>query len=114
MTREEAINHLMNDFFVSLGGQLCVDADKKGQFCEAIGKGVSALRAQQEAEKNEPLTLDELREMGGEPYWHVGLRKKSAPPHWNILDPFVALHIEDYKYGENWLAYRRKPEEARK
>ena len=56
---------------------------------------------------NEPLTLEELREMGGQPYWHVGLREESPPPHWNILDPFYAKHIEDYKYGENWLAYRR-------
>ena len=59
---------------------------------------------------NEPLTLDELREMGGQPYWHVGLREESPPPHWNILDPFYAKHIEDYRYGENWLAYRRPPE----
>lgn len=30
---------------------------------------LSALRAQQEAEENEPLTLDELRQMDGEPVW---------------------------------------------
>ena len=60
---------------------------------------------------NEPLTLEELREMGGQPYWHVGLREESPPPHWNILDPFYAKHIEDYRYGENWLAYRRPKEE---
>lgn len=59
---------------------------------------------------NEPLTLEQLREMGGQPYWHVGLRKESPPPHWNILDPFYAKHIEDYKYGENWLAYLCPPE----
>lgn len=59
---------------------------------------------------NEPLTLEELREMGGQPYWHVGLREESPPPHWNILDPFYAKRIEDYKYGENWIAYRRPPE----
>lgn len=59
---------------------------------------------------NEPLTLEELREMGGQPYWHVGLREESPPPHWNILDPFYAKHIEDYKYGKNWIAYRRPPE----
>ena len=59
---------------------------------------------------NEPLTLEELREMGGQPYWHVGLREESPPPHWNILDPFYAKHIEDYKYGENWLAYRHPQE----
>ena len=59
---------------------------------------------------NEPLTLEQLREMGGQPYWHVGLREESPSPHWNILDPFYAKHIEDYRYGENWLAYRRPPE----
>ena len=59
---------------------------------------------------NEPLTIEQLREMGGQPYWHVGLREESSPPHWNILDPFYAKHIEDYRYGENWLAYRRPPE----
>ena len=62
---------------------------------------------------NEPLTLEELREMGGQPYWHVGLREESPPPHWNILDPFYAKRIEDYKYGENWIAYRRPPEGER-
>nr|DAW41677.1 MAG TPA: DNA-directed RNA polymerase [Caudoviricetes sp.] len=62
------------------------------------------------APPNEPLTLEQLREMGGQPYWHVGLRKESPPPHWNILDPFYAKHIEDYKYGENWLAYLCPPE----
>lgn len=59
---------------------------------------------------NEPLTIEQLREMGGQPYWHVGLREESPPPHWNILDPFYAKHIEDYRYGENWLAYRRPKE----
>ena len=44
---------------------------------------------------NEPLTLEKLREMGGQPYWHVGLREESPPPHWNILDPFCAKRIED-------------------
>ena len=55
---------------------------------------------------NPPLTLDELREMGGKSYWHVGLQEDSPPPHWNVLDPFYAQHIEDYGYGKRWLAYR--------
>ena len=60
--------------------------------------------------QNDPLTIEQLREMGGQPYWHVGLQEESLPPHWNILDKFYAKHIEDYKYGENWIAYRRPPE----
>ena len=61
---------------------------------------------------DDPLTPEELREMGGEPYYHVGLQDDSQAPHWAILDPFHAKHIEDYGYGKWWLAYRRKPEEA--
>ena len=77
-------------------------ASQHGRYADALDMAISAL-----SPPNEPLTLDELREMGGQPYWHVGLREESPPPHWNILDPFYAKHIEDYKYGENWLAYRR-------
>ena len=40
---------------------------------EALSMAIAALRAQQEAEQNEPLTLAELREMDGEPvYLHGG------------------------------------------
>ena len=60
---------------------------------------------------NEPLTIEQLREMDGEPVWCKWLLpEESRPPHWNILDPFYAKHIEDYRYGENWLAYRRPKE----
>lgn len=36
---------------------------------ELFSMAISALRAQAEAEKNEPLTVAELREMDGEPVW---------------------------------------------
>ena len=67
MTTEEAMKRLENDWFIALSGQLCVDMDKKDAFLEAIGIAITAIRAQQEAEKNEPLMLEELREMHGEP-----------------------------------------------
>ena len=44
MTRKEAIKHLRNDWFMSLGGQLCVDEDKKDAFLEALGMALTALR----------------------------------------------------------------------
>lgn len=56
-----------------------------------------------------PLTLEQLREMGGQPYWHVGLQDDSPEPHWKILDTFVAKHPEDYGYGKRWLAYAYPP-----
>lgn len=52
-----------------------------------------------------PLTMDQLRKMEGQPYWHVGLQKDSPKPHWKILDPFVAKRPEDYGYAKSWLAY---------
>ena len=79
-------------------------------YCAAEGKESDIPIQPIETQPNEPLTIEQLREMGGQPYWHVGLREESPPPHWNILDPFYAKHIEDYRYGENWLAYRRPPE----
>ena len=41
------------------------------ELSKAVHMAVSALRAQQEAEKNEPLTRDELLTMDGEPVWCV-------------------------------------------
>lgn len=58
-----------------------------------------------DTEKMVPLTIEQLREMGGKPYWHVGLQDDSPKPHWKILDQFVANHPEDYGYGKRWLAY---------
>ena len=87
---------------------LCTDDAEStmgGMLFDTAEEAISAL-----SPPNEPLTIEQLREMGGQPYWHVGLREESPPPHWNILDPFYAKHIEDYRYGENWLAYRRPPE----
>lgn len=57
----------------------------------------------------DPLTMEQLREMGGQPYWHVGLQDDSPEPHWKILDLFVAKHPEDYGYGKRWLAYAYPP-----
>lgn len=88
---------------------LCTDGAEStmgGMLFDTAEEAISAL-----SPPNEPLTIEQLREMGGQPYWHVGLREESPPPHWNILDPFYAKHIEDYRYGENWLAYRRPKEE---
>lgn len=55
--------------------------------------------------ETEPLTLEQLRKMAGEPYWHVGLQDDLPKPHWKILPRFVAQHPEDYEYGKTWLAY---------
>ena len=58
---------------------------------------------------DKPLRPEELQHMANKPYWHVGLRKHSVPPHWVILDPLIARNPEDYEYGKSWLAYTYQP-----
>ena len=70
-------------------------------------------------QSSEPLTLEELREMDGQPVWVelIGLKRPSACYLLNLRDKeavnkrggFVSLIY----YGDTWLAYRRKPEEGR-
>ena len=82
----------------------------------------SALRAQQQAEANKPLTLDDLRQMDGEPVW-CEICFKGKPPFYGIVhgenvtgfipgdDKPVNLDITHVgAYGLALLAYRHKPE----
>ena len=75
---------------------------------------------------NEPLTLEQLREMNGEPVWGKSLIK-DRPGEWFILRIvemsktwFVACAGSEQgfgdkdTYGETWIAYRRPPEEGEK
>lgn len=90
-----------------------------------LAKAVTDLRTRQEVEKNEPMTLDELREMDGEPVWIVeypdwGHWELSADAEDYLIDreeAFYGMKHNDplgrdglHKLG--WLAYRRKPKEA--
>lgn len=66
--------------------------------------------------KNDPLTLDELLEMDGEPVWLE--REQSA--YYDVLHIsksgdsccFYTTQLYAADYGKTWLAYRRKPEEG--
>lgn len=72
------------------------------------------------APSNTPLTLEQLREMDGEPVWVVPLNDFDILPanylvnayeEQIVVDKFGAyLDFEDY--GKTWLAYRRRPEEG--
>lgn len=77
-------------------------------------------------EQNAPLTLDELREMDGEPVWVQCLKRSKyidPPVGWRILEKSIygSFGVRNGEncfverdYGTDWLAYRRKPEEATK
>ena len=80
--------------------------------------GDTALRQQETVTKcNDPLTLDELRQMDGEPVW---VQSPGVPEYgrWAIVEGVGenCLFLHDdftcHDYGKTWLAYRQKPEEG--
>ena len=67
-------------------------------------------------ERNTPLTLDELRQMDGEPVW---VQSPGVPEYgrWAIVEGvgenclFLRDDFTCHDYGKTWLAYRQKQEE---
>ena len=113
MTREEAIEAIK-----------CNWPDSRYTILrEALDMAISALRQQETVTKcnglNEPLTLDELRRMEGQPVYIV-----ENTEYWAIVNSFDQAGVyllsygnpDDYGYfcfyGKTWLAYRQKPEEG--
>ena len=99
--------------------QFCIDATQNGL-------SMNRIRELAQAEKdgrlvvlppNDPLTLEELREMDGEPVWVC--EPNGTNGVWGLVDleyQMVRLHGGGLAIWENndksWLAYRRKPEEG--
>lgn len=128
MTTEEAIAYW--EVFqreIDLLYPLCDERSKAtlGEQREPVALAISALHAQQELESNlrvlesnQPLTLDELRQMYGDPVWFV----HGECGWWRILDCICVSAREEFilfddglsdslaDYGKTWLAYRHKPE----
>ena len=117
MTNEEAIEILRKNRPTS-------DPRPCGmELCDAVDMAISALRQQDHfrevTKKVEPLTLDELRRMGGQPVYIV-----ENTEYWAIVNSFDQAGVyllsygnpDDYGYfglyGKTWLAYRHKPEEG--
>ena len=124
MTREEAIEAIK-----------CNWPDSRYTILrEALDMAISALRQQEHfrevTKKVEPLTLDDLRQMDGEPVWvsvSNNWRESGVSEGWCIVrfhskDDRVRVYVYDTRhgarffaqqdYGESWLAYRQKPEEG--
>ena len=108
MTREEAIEAIK-----------CNWPDSRYTILrEALDMAISALR-QQERESNDPLTMDELREMDGEPVYCVEITGREE---WlfrrdgGFADMYGEFTSDDFmvwdNYGKLWWCYRQKPEEG--
>lgn len=84
----------------------------------AIERAITALREKLEREQNEPLTLEQLRQMDGQPVWveTPGVRKYGR---WAIVEGVDTEYGEqtlylhgDFTcrdYGTTWMAYRHRP-----
>ena len=66
---------------------------------------------------NDPLTLEQLREMDGEPVWIAKMDGSGGV--WMLVDAEYELCREAHgemavfeNCGKTWLAYRRRPEDA--
>ena len=107
MTRERAAE-LLNEVMVL----------DDPEMAEAHRVAISALRQQERfGEANKALTLDELREMDGEPVW---VQSPGVPEYgrWAIVEGvgenclFLRDDFTCHDYGKTWLAYLQKPEEG--
>lgn len=119
MTNEEAIKVLEKQFDKSCGNYRYQNAEKL-DFEDALWMAISALRQQEHfrdvTKKLEPLSLDELRKMDGEPVW---VQSPGVPEYgrWAIVEGVGenCLFLHDdftcHDYGKTWLAYRRAGEE---
>lgn len=83
--------------------------------CAVIREAIEEIEAPPEP-PNDPLTLDELRELDGEPVWLLGdglnrydIFRGERSPGWA---DFYCGRFLFFCYGKDWLAYRRKPEEG--
>lgn len=83
--------------------------DVKAEFCPVCGRNLYNRRYQ---EPNEPLTLEQLREMDGEPVW---CEIPSDNPQYGIVNEklkcvSLTCGILQFKYYGEWKAYACKPE----
>lgn len=68
---------------------------------------------------NDPLTLEELQEMNGEPVWVCGIRRNRYMPSewatvylkWQGCKTASGGIVFFDRYNDTWIAYRRKPSE---
>ena len=116
MTIEEAIRQLD-------GADIAVLNRDFFKFNQAIIMAISALRQQEHfrevTKKVEPLTLDELRQMDGEPVYCVEITGREE---WlfrrdgGFADMYGEFTSDDFmvwdNYGKLWWCYRQKPEEG--
>ena len=115
MTKKEAIKVLRTES-VEIGG----NAVSVCRFWDALDIAIKSLEDVPDifVGKNEPLTLEELRQMDGEPVYCVEITGREE---WlfrrdgGFADMYGEFTSDDFmvwdNYGKLWWCYRQKPEE---
>lgn len=119
MNKEEAIKEIERTI-----EQVSVYLPADDEWIISLTLVIAALHAQTDTAPNDPLTLEELRKMIGEPLWVVPLGKEPDwKPCWVIcMEDYILVHSttsesrgfilrRNENYGKTWLAYRHKPSE---
>ncbi len=120
MTVEEAIKIL--EYPVYKWSLDWDDRDDGLSYSDAIQMAIDALKSQHSVEDNPPLTLEELREMDGEPVW---VERPGYDKRWALVQVWAkSTNVIYFTYNNGLtsivqveldcggLAYRRKPEEG--
>ena len=121
MTREEAIKIL--EYPVKKWSMEWDEREDGLSYYEALDLAISALRQQETVTNrnglNEPLTLDELRKMDGEPVYSVEITGREEclfRRDGGFADMYGEFTSDDFmvwdNYGKLWWCYRQKPEEG--
>lgn len=86
-------------------------------FDTAIETAINLLKNYPDNQPNDPLTLEELRKMDGEPVYVQGINGSHISSGWYLVKRDWCCCKNERgnvafceRYGEWWLAYRRKPE----
>ena len=118
MVSNQEIAEKLRDMAVNTGTLTCLGCGFEHN-CSVHGCAVLKQAAELISQPNEPLTLEQLREMDGEPVW-IANPDALEYGRWGIVDGVyqaeddqVLMLRGDYSchyYGKTWLAYRRPPE----
>lgn len=125
MTREEAIEWMQEEkasFERAPDLNGCPMTEYWQKAIDVYDMAISALRRQEHfrevTKKVEPLTLDELRKMDGEPVYCVeitGRKEWLFRRDGGFADMYGEFTSDDFmvwdNYGKLWWCYRQKPEE---
>ena len=124
MTREEAIEVLENgEWWEELAEWYRIVHPEHDKLHDAVDMAISALRQQERfGETNKTLTMDELRQMGGEPVWAVYDEDEGMWALVEVCEESIFLtnnlggrteYAADVELEDDGITvYRQKPEEG--